>query len=343
MEGEEMPADARLVQIDRRPHTRETEPLPVPSGWFCVGWSDELQPGGVLTRWLAGHELVLFRTRAGQAAALDAHCPHMGAHLGHGGTVEDGTIRCPFHGFCFDTGGVCVKTGYGTKPPPKARMRAWPLLERHGVLLVFFDPLGGAPTWEVPEVDMAGWTRLRHHDFELRSHPQEIAENSVDLGHFQHIHGYEDIAEEATLETEGAYLHARYRFRRRRRGVGGFRDISVSVEIHQHGLGYAFVEAQTSIGMLGRQLVMCRPTQGDRVVLHIGNSIRASSDGHWLLSLVPRPLLAALAFAEFRRDVQQDLIIWNNKRHITPPALALGDGPVGAYRKWARQFYAEAT
>ncbi|HXU81530.1 MAG TPA: hypothetical protein VN914_09035 [Polyangia bacterium] len=56
----------------------------------------------------------------------------------------------------------------------------------------------------------------------------------------------------------------------------------------------------------------------------------------------PTRLLAALAFREFRRDVEQDLIIWNNKRHITPPALALGDGPVGAYRKWARQFYEEA-
>ena len=336
-----MPADAPLVQIERR-HTRDAEPaLPVPGGWFCVGWSDELPPGGILTRRLAGHELVVFRTREGQAAVLDAHCPHMGAHLGHGGTVEGGTIRCPFHGFCFDTGGVCVKTGYGTKPPPKARLRTWPLLERQGALLVFFDPAGGAPTWEVPAVDLAGWTPLRHHDFELHSHPQEIAENSVDLGHFRHIHGYEDIVEEASLETSGPYLHARYRFRRRRRAVGSFRDISVSIEIHQHGLGYAFVEARTSVGMLGRQLVMARPTDGDRIVLHIGNSIRRADRRSPLLSLIPTRWLAALAFAEFRRDVEQDLVIWNNKRHITPPALALGDGPVGAYRKWARQFYAE--
>ena len=341
-----MPADRGLVQIGTRQDAGETEPatLPVPTGWFCLGWSDELPRGGILTRRLAGHELVLFRTRDGQAAAVDAHCPHLGAHLGHGGTVEDGTIRCPFHGFCFDTAGVCVKTGYGTKPPPKARLRTWPLLERHGVLLVFLDPAGGPPTWEVPAVEMTGWTPLRHTEFELRSHPQEIAENSVDLGHFRHIHGYEDIVEDASLETTGAYLHARYRFRRRRRGVGSFRDISVSVEIHQHGLGYAFVEARTSIGMLGRQLVMTRPTDGDRVVLHIGNSIRrASGPRSRLLSLIPLRWLAALTFAEFRRDVEQDLIIWSNKRHITRPALALGDGPVGAYRKWARQFYPGAS
>jgi phenylpropionate dioxygenase-like ring-hydroxylating dioxygenase large terminal subunit len=341
-----MSADARLVQIGRPQATREGEAvaLPYPTGWFCLGWSEELPRGGVLARRLAGHELVLFRTQAGQAAALDAHCAHLGAHLAHGGTVEEDTIRCPFHGFCFDTGGACVKTGYGTKPPPKARMRAWPLLERHGVLLVFFDPLGRSPTWEVPDADMTGWTRLRHHDVHLNSHPQEIAENSVDLGHFRHIHGYEDVTELASLETTGPYLHARYSFRRRRRAVGSFRDISVSVEIHQHGLGYAIVEARTSIGMLGRQLVMTTPTDPGQAVLRIGNSIRrADGPRSPLLALVPTRLLAALAFAEFRRDVEQDLVIWNNKRHITPPALALGDGPVGAYRRWARQFYEEGA
>lgn len=56
---------------------------------------------------------------------MDAYCPHLGAHLGIGGTVEGETLRCPFHAFRFDTGGVCVATGYGTKPPPTARARVW--------------------------------------------------------------------------------------------------------------------------------------------------------------------------------------------------------------------------
>src|SRR5687768_17607116 len=110
-----MQADARLVRIGERPRSRGygAELLPYPTGWYCVGWSDQLPPGGLRTQRLAGHEIVVFRTRAGQAAAVDAYCSHMGAHLAEGGTVEDETIRCPFHGFCFDTGGVCVKTGYG--------------------------------------------------------------------------------------------------------------------------------------------------------------------------------------------------------------------------------------
>ncbi len=332
-----------LVSLGPRSRPREYSPElpPFPSSWYCVGWSDELPPGAVRTQRIAGQEIVLFRTRAGQAAAVEAHCSHMGAHLGHGGVVEGETIRCPFHGFCFDGNGVCTKTGYDTKPPPKARQRAWPLLERHGVLLAFFDPRGRPPGWDIPDADMTGWTPLRHRVLHLRSHPQEISENSVDLGHFRYIHGYDAVEELAPLDVDGPYLHARYGFRRRRRALGSFRDISVEIEIHQRGLGYAFVEARTSIGMLSRQLVMVTPVDGEQVELRIANTVRRATSGarSRLLSLVPTRLLASMAFAEFARDVCQDLVIWNNKRYVTPPALAAGDGPVGSFRKWARQFY----
>lgn len=37
--------------------------------------------------------------------------------------------------------------------------------------------------------------------------------------------------------------------------------------------------------------------------------------------------------------MDQDLPIWRHKRFIERPALAEGDGPLGRYRTWARQFY----
>src|SRR5437870_2386164 len=95
--------------------------LPFPNSWYCVAFSDELPPGKIVTRTLAGHELVIFRTKSGQPCVMDAFCPHLGAHLGLGGTVVSEEIRCLFHHFRFDTSGTCVATGYGTKPPPTAR------------------------------------------------------------------------------------------------------------------------------------------------------------------------------------------------------------------------------
>jgi hypothetical protein len=38
-------------------------------------------------------------------------------------------------------------------------------------------------------------------------------------------------------------------------------------------------------------------------------------------------------------DVKQDFHIWQNKRYVHPPQLAVGDGPIGAYRRWCKQFY----
>lgn len=139
--------------------------LPIPNSWYAVAFSDELRPGGVLARTVAEQELVVFRTRAGEACAMDAYCPHLGAHLGIGETVEGETIRCP-----------C-----GQNPP-------------------------------------AG----------------------VDLS-------------------------------RARRWRGSSRTI------HQSAI----------------------------------------------------------------HDAGQDFVIWENKRHIQPPALAQGDGPIGPFRVWARQFYAQ--
>ena len=44
----------------------------------------------------------------GQPVVLPGYCPHQGAHLGHGGTVESGCVRCPFHALHFDSDGNCI-------------------------------------------------------------------------------------------------------------------------------------------------------------------------------------------------------------------------------------------
>ncbi|MGH2503641.1 MAG: Rieske 2Fe-2S domain-containing protein [Ktedonobacterales bacterium] len=65
--------------------------LPIPNSWYAVAFSADLRPGAVVARTLAEHDIVLFRTRGGTACALDAHCPHLGAHLGIGGRGRGGT------------------------------------------------------------------------------------------------------------------------------------------------------------------------------------------------------------------------------------------------------------
>jgi hypothetical protein len=48
----------------------------------------------------------------------------------------------------------------------------------------------------------------------------------------------------------------------------------------------------------------------------------------------------AMAFMdEVTRQLEQDIPIWENKRYLNPPVLCDGDGPIGLFRKWSKQFY----
>ena len=124
---------------------------PYPTGWFQVAYSDELDVNQVVPLQYFGQHLVLFRDGAGVAHVLDAFCPHLGAHLGYGGAVEeDGCIRCPFHFWKFDGEGRCVDIPYAEKIPSQAKTNAWPVMERNGLIMVFHHIGGGGPLWDLP-------------------------------------------------------------------------------------------------------------------------------------------------------------------------------------------------
>ena len=76
-------------------HSKDTDSY-FANSWFRVATSQELSPKQVIPLHYFGKDLVLFRTEKGTPCILDAHCPHLGAHLGYGGTVKDNTIRCPY-------------------------------------------------------------------------------------------------------------------------------------------------------------------------------------------------------------------------------------------------------
>ena len=111
--------------------------FPFPNGWFVIGFSSELPPGKLLARTFMGQEVTVFRTQSGQAYAVDSYCPHLGAHFGYGATIDGEVLQCPFHGFQFNGEGACIRTGYGTSVPPKAKLRTWPLRELDGLLLIY--------------------------------------------------------------------------------------------------------------------------------------------------------------------------------------------------------------
>ncbi len=322
---------------------------PFPNGWYNVSLSDDLKPGALKKMQFMGEEVVLFRTEKGKVHLIDAYCPHLGGHFGHGGEVIGEQIRCPFHGFCFDGEGVCVSTPYKEgKPPPTAIARTWPVRDINGFILAYHDADGHIPNWEIPVVGWDNWCPMIHTSLDIRSHPQETSENSVDLGHFDVVHGYHDVEVLSGLETEGPYLTAKYAMHRFANEWGqSKRTIRSEFKVHVHGLGYSFVEVYVpQFELHFRTFVLSTPVQEGRLTLTLAirmKHVERPSKVHPLLALLPKALvhyiLPRASFRAYVHDVKQDFEIWENKAYVSPPALAKGDGPVGRYRTWCKQFY----
>ena len=184
--------------------------------------------------------------------------------------------------------------------------------------------------------------------FRLRGHPQETTENSVDIGHLGIVHGYQDVRTLGPLQLDGVVLRARYGMQRSAGWPLG--NIRTEFAVQVHGLGYSLVEVDIkTLGLKTRQFVLATPIDGQEIFLRIGLCLekfaRDDKRARWLRLLPPallHTLLPPFLMQGFAHDVRQDFPIWEHKQFVRPPALAEGDGPVGKYRQWARQFYSDA-
>ena len=319
--------------------------LATPWGWFAVGFSHELPPGGVLTRRLAGEGLVVWRGVDGSLGATSSTCPHLGANLG-GGRVDGDAIRCPFHGFTFDGDGRCTATGSGSAPAAGLRVQSWPVYERNGVVLAWHHPLHSPPSFDVPEFDVVPMTRLSRTTtacLEFDGHPVATSENSVDLSHLAEVHHYTHVEMVHPFATDGTQATASYTMTRPV-GIPGDRRLPalrrattrVRFDVRLFGLGVSLVEASIPrLGARTRQLVLATPVAPGRIELRL--TMQVLHEGGRLRSIVER-IAARIATRGFVHDVRQDVPIWAGQRYVLRPPLARGDRSIVPYRRWARQF-----
>ncbi len=205
---------------------------------------------------------------------------------------------------------------------------------------MWFDPLGRPPKWEVPELDLGSWSRIVSHRYRVATHPQETTENSVDFGHFTELHSFSSASMSSPLETDGPQLRTSYRVTKPLLPlrVLGRLAVRVDFDVHVWGLGYSLVEVSVPrFGVQLRELVLPTPISDDLLDLRVASMIRRLP-GAPLSGLVAYPLLL-LTFRALRAEVERDIPIWEHKKYCEKPGLAPGDGPVGLYRRWARQFY----
>ena len=331
-----------LQLLQRRP--QEPPPLaerrprrPYPDGWFAIAFADELRPGGLLRRRLMGEDVVVYRTRSGMVRVVEPYCPHLGAHLGYGGAVDGEDIVCPFHHFAFDPSGACVRTGYGTRPPA-ARLAQREVREVNGAILVWHHEGGDAPSWEVPAHSMEGFPSPFRHVTTIVDHPQDIIENAVDIGHIGPVHGYRNVYVRRPFTTAGPSFTIAAAGQRVF-PVG--RPLEIVFDIVVHGLGHLWVDATIPRLQAGARFqALATPLDPCRVELRYGVALRVGAGPARQRELISRLLTHALG-PVFRRDMGRDFPIWEHKVYVEHPRLAKGDGPLPAFRRWAKQFYSQ--
>jgi len=302
-----------------------------PNGWFQIAYSDEVKPGGVVPLRYFGRDLVLFRSEAGAAHVLDAHCPHLGAHLGYGGTVKDGCIQCPFHAWRFDGAGACVQVPYAARIPPRARIRPWDVRDVNGLLLVWYHAEGRPPAWDIeptPEYASPEWTPYEMRRWKIRTHNQEMAENAVDSAHFHYVHGTVEMPT-STASVEGHVLRVASDTLMRT-PMGKVRG---QVQSASYGFGYSLTRFTGLVETL--LLAGVTPIDEEFVDVRFSFTVKKLPSGD-ATSTVGQAFIR-----EIERQLGQDIPIWENKVYVNPPLVVEADGPIGLFRRWTKQFYAD--
>jgi len=319
---------------------------PIPFGWYCVDICQNLKEGDVKALKYFGRDQVLFRTNEGQPYLLDAFCPHLGAHLGHGGVVQGENISCPFHAWKFNGKGEVVDIPYASKIPTKVAnsqcIHSYPVVEVNGFVWAWYHPNNESPLFDVDEVaelNSPGWTDLNCYEWVVNSTPQECGENAVDAAHFVTVHGAAHMPK-GDFEMDAHRRITRLRIMGPALDENGVPDLE-SGKLEETGL--------LSVSV-GPGFAWQRFEKGFDTILMLSATPIDSQSVHLRFAFShPREINEVSAFLcdafreETVRQVEQDMPIWNNKKDMKIPTLCDGDGPIAKYRKWFSQFYVEET
>lgn len=158
--------------------------------WYMAAFSADLPVGVALARRICDKPVVLFRTEAGEAVALEDRCSHRAAPLSLGKPCGSNRIQCPYHGIEFDQHGTCKLVPGQEELPRGGDIAAYPLVERNTQLWIWVgDPAKADPSL-VPVFDFDAdpeWA-CTWDMFEYQASAELVIDNLLDMSHVAFVH-----------------------------------------------------------------------------------------------------------------------------------------------------------
>lgn len=158
---------------------------------------------------ILGQDFVLFRDDQGRYGLLDRDCPHRGADLSYGRREPEG-LRCPFHGWMFDVNGKCLETPAepaGSKLCDRVKQRAYPVVEKNGILFGYFGQENEAPSFAAFDCFEAPTSHVFAFKGFLECNWLQALEVGIDPAHASFLHRYfedEDVASSYGKQFRGS-------------------------------------------------------------------------------------------------------------------------------------------
>jgi 5,5'-dehydrodivanillate O-demethylase oxygenase subunit len=151
---------------------------------------------------ILGEDLVVYRSAEGELVCIEEHCSHRGVSL-YRGFIEEGGIRCCYHGWKFDCSGRCIERPFETsETPAAANLRTYPVETLGGIAFAYMgpDPAKAPP---LPRWDVLARTDRPRKILTVPIHNcnwLQIQENTVDSVHSYYLHGHLANAEGVDLQ-----------------------------------------------------------------------------------------------------------------------------------------------
>lgn len=324
-------------------------------GWYIVGYSEDLKKKQVKTIRAFGKEIVIFRGENNKVSAVSPYCPHLGAHLGHGGKVVKNSIRCPFHFWRFNSKGKCVEIPYSDKIPNKACVKSYQIIEKNNNIYLFYEKeqkvtetsketlieekpkkpllltMHSLPDLEKEFNVSLKKNKAHNKKWHVRANMLDLMENSLDNAHFDYVH---------KLDIPTTNL------------ISSHHQIPFIIE-QNYGAKFLGIKPKLTLYLYSPSISVVKINLGNNIIIIDGGVLIEDKENiiHFMrfYSLYKKDIsifqktfakvLSHFVIREAKRQYGEDLPIWQNKVHLEKPMLCNDDGQISKIRRWYKLFY----